>query len=174
MLSLRKWLLLLPGVGGLALHEMGSPGAEASTGPRSPSPLAREDALERGLRGRSPLTPPAGAPVPAAHGEIEVQRFTTNATRKERSWFRLVVLRLTPDSTYTLWADDPSAPGEILLQFGWLTTNRDGAGRYFLDTARGDSMPFGESLAALAGREVEVRDAEGEMTLLAGSIPAAR
>ena len=174
MPSLRKWLLVLPGVGGLAFHGIGPAGADASTGVGGASPLAREDALERALRGRSPLTPPAGVPLPEARGEVEVQRFATNASRKERSWFRLAVLRLTPNATYTLWADDAPAPGGTLLQFGWLTTNRDGAGRYVLDTARGDAMPFGEPLEALVHRPVEVRDADGEMTLLAGSIPAAR
>ncbi|HEU4395964.1 MAG TPA: hypothetical protein VFS92_10395 [Planctomycetota bacterium] len=172
MPDLRKWLLLLPGVGGLALQGIGP--ADASTGVEGASSLAREDALERALRGRSALTPPPGAPVPQARGEIEVQSSATNASRKERSWFRLAVFRLAPNATYTLWAEDAPAPGGIFLQFGWLTTNREGDGRYALDTNRGDAMPFGESLPDLAGRAVEVRDADGETTLLAGSIPAVR
>jgi hypothetical protein len=174
MPDLRKWLLLLPGFGGLALHGIGPASADTSTGMTGASPLAREDALERALRGRSPLTPPVGAPLPDARGEIEVEQLAANASRKERSWFRLAVLRLDPNATYTLWAHDIPAPGGIFLQFGWLTTNGEGDGRYVLDTNRGDVMPFGESLPDLAGRAVEVRDVDGEMTLLAGSIPAVR
>src|SRR5688572_5399743 len=128
MPDLRKWLLLLPGFGGLALHGIGP--ADASTGVGGASSLAREDALERALRGRSTLIPPPGAPATQARGEIEVQSSATNASRKERSWFRLAVLRLNPNSTYTLWAEDAPAPGGIFLQFGWLTTNREGDGRY--------------------------------------------
>ena len=153
-MDLRKLLFRLPGFGGLALAGAGAAGGLAIA------------------TGRSPLVPTDSSPAPRARGEVTVDRFELDASRKERAWFRLAVSGLDPDTTYTLWADDPSVPGGAPVQFGWLTTGAAGDGRLRRDTKRGDALPLGASLASLAGDRLEVRDAAGEVTLLAGSIPA--
>ncbi len=123
-------------------------------------------------RGRSELVPSDGGPDADATGRVEVKHFPQNRSRDERSWFRVKVRHLDASTEYTLWADDPSTPETDLVQFDSSTTNDDGNFNYAKDTKRSDALPFGATLADLGGKAIEVRDAGGTTTLLAGTVPS--
>ena len=152
-MDLRKLLFRLPGFGGLALAGAGAAGGLAIA------------------TGRSPLVPTDSSPAPRARGEVTVDRFELDASRKERAWFRLAVSGLDPDTTYTLWADDPSTSSDTsLVEFATVTTRRRGHAVVRFDTGKGGTLPFGATLESLGGASVEVRDAGGGV-VLAGTFP---
>jgi hypothetical protein len=115
------------------------------------------------------LTPPDGAPDADAFARLNVKHFPEHYARAERSWFRLKVRHLDALTEYTLWADDPSTPETDLVQFDSFTTAQSGNFNYTKDTKRGDTLPFGATLAALSGMAIEVRGSG--TTPLAGTIP---
>jgi hypothetical protein len=56
---------------------------------------------------------------------------------------------------------------------GMVTINPGGNGQFKVDTAKGDSIPFGAGdLAALEGFEITVKDAEGGVVLVGAVCPA--
>ncbi|HEU4395526.1 MAG TPA: ice-binding family protein [Planctomycetota bacterium] len=122
-------------------------------------------------KGSSTLLPAAGGTDLDASARIKVKFFPERGARNERSWFRGKLKRLDASTEYTVWADDPSTVAEVMVQFGTLTTKRNGKFFLKLDTKFGDEMPFGATLEALSGQVVEIRDSAGIMVLLTGRIP---
>ncbi len=119
----------------------------------------------------SNLTPPPGAPDDNVSARIDVKHFPAHRSREERSWLRLKVRHLEPSTGYTLWADDPLTAATVLVQFDSVATKRSGNLNYTEDTKKGGTLPFGATLARLSGKAIEVRDAAGTTTLVAGTIP---
>jgi hypothetical protein len=122
--------------------------------------------------GRTTLTPPEGGPDANAFARLDVKHFPANHSRLERSWFRVKARHLDASTDFTLWADDPSTPETDLVQFDSLTTGDSGNFNYTKDTMMGGALPFGATLADLGGKAIEIRDAGGTTTLLAGTIPS--
>jgi hypothetical protein len=159
----------LADLGGQALEVRDDGGAAILAGafPALKSPPAHEPHL----RGRGELLPPGGAPPPSPAGRIDESVRAADAGHAERSLFRLRVEHLAADAAFTLWGDDPATADAALTQFGSLTTDGGGRGKFVLDSQEGDPMPFGAALADLAGGAVEVRDAGGAAVLV-GAFPA--
>jgi hypothetical protein len=159
----------LADLAGKALEVRDGAGAAILDGtfPALESPPAQEPTLH----GRDVLLPPGGVPPPAPSGRIDESVRAADAGHAARSHLRLTVEHLAAGATFTLWADDPATPGTALTQFGSLTTDGKGRGALDLDSQDGDPMPFGASLADLAGKAVEVRDGGGA-AVLAGEFPA--
>jgi len=122
-------------------------------------------------KGKSKLTRPDGAPDRNAFAKLDVMHIPAKSGRAERSWFRLKLRHLDKSATYTLWADDPSTAAADLVQFDSVTTQRSGNFNYMKDTKDGETLPFGATLAGLAGRRIEVRVAAGTTTIVAGTMP---
>jgi ice-binding like protein len=127
--------------------------------------------IGRPSKGRSEMAPPVGGLDTDAFARIDGKYFPARAARLERSWLRVKVRHLDASTDYTLWADDPSTVGTELVQFDVFTTKNSGNFNYAKDTKKGDALPFGATLATLAGKAVEVRDSAGTTTLLTGIIP---
>jgi hypothetical protein len=127
----------------------------------------------RPLRGKSELAVPEAAADADAHGVVALRYFPAVGKRAERSWFRVRLGALDGVNTeYTLWVDDPATVDVVdLVQVATLTADEDGAARLKLDSKRGDTMPFGATIAGLAGLAVEVHDAAGAV-VLTGALPA--
>jgi hypothetical protein len=125
----------------------------------------------RPSKGRTRLLPPEAAPLPRAFALLDVKHFPENRGRDARSWLRIKPRHLAPATDYTFWMDDPSTEPTDLVQFDAFTTTNGGSFNYMLDTKRGAVLPFDASLASLSGMVIEVRDAAGTTTLLAGTIP---
>ncbi len=121
--------------------------------------------------GHTTLTPPVGAPVTNDFARLDVKHFPAFHARLERSWIRAKIRHLDAASDYSVWIDDPSTPATDLVQVDTFSTKHSGNFNFSKDTKRGDALPFGATLAALAGMAIEVRDAAGTTTLLAGTIP---
>ncbi len=121
---------------------------------------------------RTILAPPIGGPDADANARVDVKHFPANGSREERSWLRMKIRRLDAETTYTLWADDPSTLATVPVQFDSFTTRRSGSFNYMADTKRGATLPFGATLANLSGMVLEVRDAAGTTILLTGLVPS--
>ena len=113
-----------------------------------------------------------GADV-SASGRVDLKHFPAAGKRDERSWMRFRLHRLDPDATYTLWMDDPSTDADpALVDTGiTMTTNSRGGANQRVDTKHGGTMPFGATLAALAGMNFELRNGDG-VAVLSGALPA--
>jgi hypothetical protein len=108
-----------------------------------------------------------------ASGRIDVKHFPAVGRRVERSWLRFKVRHLDANATYSLSMDDPStAEDASLVDTGiTLTTNDDGADNFRIDTKHGGTLPFGGTLATLAGMNFEIRNGDG-VAVLSGAVPA--
>jgi len=126
----------------------------------------------RPSRGAGKLAIPEGGPDDDARARIDCKHFPENRSRDERSWLRLKIRHLDASTEYTLWADDPATPETDLVQFDVFTTNEDGKENYRQDTKHMGALPFGATLADLGDNAIEIRDAAGTTTILAGVIPA--
>jgi hypothetical protein len=126
----------------------------------------------RPTKGRTVLAPPVDAVNTDAVARLDVKHFPANRSRAERSWLRMKIRKLESNTTYTLWADDPSTLATDLVQFDSFTTMRSRNFKYMADTKKGGTLPFGATLANLSGMAIEVRDAAGTTTLLEGLIPS--
>lgn len=105
------------------------------------------------------LTPPPGAPAPAASAKLTGK--PSPAKGSER--FRLKAKKLPPGAAATVFIED--APGSGVLQ----AAGELEAGLFQRDTAAGDRLPLDVAAqASLVGRAVEVRD--GDVVLLSGTI----
>lgn len=133
------------------------------------------EARGRPSRGTSALTPPAGAADADATGRADVKLFPAIGHRPARSWFRIFAAKLPANASFTLWIDDPSTADPAVVQVGTATYASDAEGdlKIRFDTKRGDSLPFGATLTALAGKAVEIHDSGGHV-VLAGQVPAAQ
>jgi hypothetical protein len=139
------------------------------------------------LRGNVPVfaAPPGGEepPPPAAEpvvtrstmrrteeaGDREVRGTLVATRRADGSSLRLELGRFAPETGLLvyLWAEND------LVLWDDVRTNREGAAVLAGDTAEGPGLPLhAESVVALAGRRVEVRDGEGRLYLY-GEVPAA-
>jgi hypothetical protein len=137
-------------------------------------------------KGRSVLAIPMGTMIESNDkGTVDARFFPVVGKRAERSWLRFKLRRLDAGATYTLWADDPSTDDldplttedAALVQVTTvepLVANGDGALNLMLDTKHGATLPFGATLAGLAGKPLEVRDAAGTTVLLVGTLPTLR
>jgi hypothetical protein len=108
-----------------------------------------------------------------AKGRIDVKYFPLNGDRAERSWIRLRTRRLEGGATYTLWMDDPSTdldPTVVQVPDVSITMRPRGQVNFRIDTAEGGTLPFGSTLALLAGNAVELRDVNG-VAVLTGVFP---
>lgn len=125
----------------------------------------------RPLRARFDLTNP-GADI-NAFGRLDLKYFGAVGHRAERSWMRFKIRRLDPDATYSLWMDDPSTTEDpALVDTGiTLTTNDYGGDNHRIDTKHGGTLPFGGTLATLAGMSFEIRNSDG-VAVLSGQLPA--
>jgi hypothetical protein len=135
----------------------------------------------RPTSGRSALAIAEVDPVdPNAKGRVDFKYFPGDVEREraERSWLRFRIRHLDKDGAYTVWADDPLDLVDGVVEVpdgagGTLTLTMNGGGNlnFRLDSKDGAAMPFGRTLAELAGRAVEIRNAEGAV-VLAGTFPA--
>ena len=121
---------------------------------------------------RTVLAPPLGGPDADGTARVDVKHFPANGAREERSWLRMKVRKLDGETTYTLWADDPSTLATDPVPFDSFTTKRSGIFNYMADTKKGGTLPFGATLANLSGMVLEVRDAAGTTILLTGQVPS--
>jgi hypothetical protein len=120
---------------------------------------------------KGPLAIPVAGPDADARGTIDWKFFPANGDRAERSWLRLRLGRLD-GTAYTVWIDDPATPETDLVDATWaLTAHGRGNLNDRLDTKAAETLPFGATLATLAGQAIEIRDVNG-VAVLAGSIPA--
>jgi len=108
-----------------------------------------------------------------ASGRVDVRHFPGVGRRTERSWLRFKLRHLDAGATYTLWMDDPSTTEDLsLVDTGvTLTANDDGADNLRIDTKHGGTLPFGGTLATLAGMTFEIRNGDG-VAVLSGAVPA--
>ena len=116
------------------------------------------------LKGRADLT----SNVPGASGRVETQFKPGDSHKPAQSKLKIKLHHLARDSEYTLWGIDPATL--TLSQFGSVTTHGEGDAEFKVDTKHGDSLPFGASLADLAGTALEVHDASGAVAL-SGTFP---
>jgi hypothetical protein len=108
-----------------------------------------------------------------ATGRMDVKHFPAVGTRAERSWMRLRMRHLDRGATYTLWMDDPSTdtdPTLVQVTDVSIVTKGNGNVNFRIDTETGATLPFGSTLALLAGKAFEVRDAGGN-AVLSGTVP---
>lgn len=135
----------------------------------------------RPTKGRSELATAEVDPVdPNAKGRVDFKYFPGDVEkeRAERSWLRFRIRHLDKDGAYTVYADDPldAVDGVVPVPDpagGTLTLTMNGGGNlnFRLDTKDGATMPFGRTLAELAGMAVEIRNAD-DVVVLAGTFPA--
>ena len=134
----------------------------------------------RPIAGRSTLAVAEVDPIdPNAKGRVDFKHFPGDVEREraERNWLRFRLRHLDKSGVYTLWADDPLdlVDGLVVVPDGaggdfTLTMNGGGNLNFRLDSKEGATMPFGRTLAELAGAAMEIRDANGA-TVLAGTFP---
>jgi hypothetical protein len=131
-------------------------------------------------RGRSALAIPDVDPPDAnAVGRIDFKYFPGDVEKErvERSWIRFRLRHLDKSGAYTVFADDPldAVDGVVAVPDGLggtltLTMNGGGNLNFRLDSKEGAAMPFGHTLAELAGAAVEIHDVNGAV-VLAGTFP---
>lgn len=124
-----------------------------------------------------PPPPPADAPVVTRsemrrtdeNGEREPRGVLVATRRSGGSSLRIEMGRLAPEARLLVYVWN----GEDLVLWDDVRTNREGGASLAGDTQEGPGLPLGaESVTALAGRRVEVRDGDGRL-LLYGEIPSA-
>ncbi len=135
------------------------------------APEGAEREPRRPFKGRTAMGPPDGSLDGNARGRITAQFTPERRRHVERSRLDIRVARLERSTGFTLWMDNPGTPDPALVQIDTFTTSRRGSFHYSKDTRRGDALPFGATLSNLSGVAVEVRDAGGTETILAGAFP---
>ena len=131
-----------------------------SSAPISPADAALCEAAEPS--GRADLAPVAGSTQPDAAGRVE---FVSGA---RGSRLEVEVRRVDPVAPLSLFIDDGTG---TMLAAGTFPAGRDER-RLVFDSSRGEDLPAGARAGAdLAGRFLEVRDADGA-AILVGSIPS--
>lgn len=119
---------------------------------------------------RTALKPPVGASLRRAGGEIVARTGFRNAGREVLD----IRLRgLGPLMSYGLFCDDPATADPTPQQFATFRAGPKGRHELRLDTARGDTLPFGASIDLLAAGSFQVRDAAGFL-VLSGGMPDPR
>jgi hypothetical protein len=109
-----------------------------------------------------------------AKGRLDIRHFPAVGKRTERSWLRLKAGNLDANGSYSLWMDDPSTAEDLTLAQVAdvsLDANDEGRANVRIDTKKGGVLPFGATLAGLAGMAFEIRDAGGA-AVLTGTVPA--
>jgi len=101
-------------------------------------------------------------------GRIETRRFPAHKKQEVREWLRFKLRKLDASASYSIWIDDPFTTGVVdYVRFGdTITTNAEGEFNVFVDTKKGDAMPFADhvppaTLADLVGMAVQVRVGDG-------------
>jgi hypothetical protein len=105
---------------------------------------------------------------------VDVKHFPAVGHRAERSWLRFKVRNMDANASFSLWMDDPATVGDAtLVQVTdvTITSNDDGGANLRIDTKHGGVLPFGSTLAGLAGLPLEVRNGAGA-AVFTGSLPA--
>lgn len=105
---------------------------------------------------------------------VDVKHFPAVGRRAERSWLRFKVRHVDAAASYSLWMDDPATVGDATLvevTGVTITANDDGNANHRIDTKKGGVLPFGATLATLAGLPLEIRDGAGA-AVFTGSLPA--
>ena len=105
------------------------------------------------------LSPPPGAPLPAASATLK----GTLSAKKGSERFRLKAKKLAPDAAYALFVEDQPGSGTFAL-----AGDLDGS-LFERDTADGDRLPLEvQAHADLVGRALQLRD--GDVVVLAGTV----
>jgi len=125
------------------------------------------------LHGKADLTRPTDSPLPTSVGRLDEEVHPATPGRAEFSRLTIEVRGLAASTPYLLLADDPATPDTATSLFATVTTDAKGRARVTIDTNKGGALPFGASLADLAGHVVEVRDAN-DVLVLAGTFPTPR
>lgn len=105
---------------------------------------------------------------------VDVKHFPAVGRRAERSWLRFKVRNVDANASHSLWMDDPATVGDAtLVEVAGLaiTSNDDGRANLRIDTKHGGVLPFGSTLAGLAGLPLEIRNGAGA-AVFTGSLPA--
>jgi hypothetical protein len=157
----------LDDLGGQAVEVHDSASAVVLAG-EFPAPEAKGHAAD--LKGKSDLVRSAGSPFADSVGHVEAVIHPAEAGHPESSNLKIEVRGLGAHAAYTLWGVDPAVAGGALTQFASVTTDKKGKAKAKYDTAKGDALPFGATLAALGGTALEVRDAS-DVALLSGLFP---
>ena len=115
------------------------------------------------VRARSLLMRDAASPDGDARGHVEVR------ARGDRQRFQVEAELLDPGLSVEFLVEDGAA---AMVSAGFFTANAAGQAEAELDTGDGGALPAGAAtVAELAGRRVDVRDAEGAL-LLSGTVPS--
>jgi hypothetical protein len=148
-------------LGGRAICVDDSAGATLLQG-TTPSPIAGGP---RRRNGRCPLSLPDPAVDEDAEGVLKLEQ------GEGRIVVKVHLRNLEPGGVYTVCLTDPA--NDMTEALGMVTINPGGNGQFKVDTAKGDSIPFGAGdLAALEGFEITVKDAEGGVVLVGAVCPA--
>lgn len=149
--------------------------------------IAREGNGGGGARGRPSAAKSALDRTPAdrnAGGRVDVKQFPAVGGRPLREWLRFHANHVGRTGACSIWIDDPALPVDdpltpideslfpnLLYRVGALRGgDHDGSWTWRFDTHKGGRLPFGATLAELAGQTVEIRDAGGT-AVLRGTVP---
>jgi hypothetical protein len=127
-----------------------------------PLPEPKPDPIEKpalDIVAKAEMVRPEDSPYDASRGVIVAVK------RAESEALRIEVGRLAPHTHYGVYLGDDGG-GELIDDF---TANDYGGASITRDTAKGDELPGGLSLADLAGRHVQIR--HGDAVVLHGAIP---
>ncbi len=126
---------------------------------KTPSPIVKEPDEHVG---HCPLSRPEAAADPDAEGVLKLE------SREGRIVIKVRVEGLDSGAVYGITLTNP-ADG-VTETIGMVTIDEEGGGRFKIDTAEGDAVPFGATdLAALVGFKVAVKSADG-VVVLAGTV----
>ncbi|MCE9635336.1 MAG: hypothetical protein K8T90_06470 [Planctomycetes bacterium] len=136
---------------------------------------AATERADAARRTRTAQTTLASDPEFRVKGRIKVQRQEATKKLPERETLEVSLSRLVKGGTYSLWADDPTDGSESLVRippYDFVPKGNRTAVLRFGGTSP-QSLPFGATLADLAARRVQVRDASGHVVVV-GPVPAIR
>jgi hypothetical protein len=107
------------------------------------------------------LTRPDGGPDSDIKGFIKVK------PAAGAELFQVKIRKADRKAAYGLFIQD-AADSADYEKFGVILTKKSGTGKWKVNGKKGDEFPFfGDRVADLAGRRVEVRDADGDVVLFA-------
>ena len=136
------------------------------------APIERADAAGRTRTAQSKL---ASDPEFSVKGRIVVERREAARKSPERETCTLSLSRMLAHETYSIWMDDPLDDSDSVVRTPPFDVvprrNRTAVVRFVSGTAQG--LPFGATLADLASRRIQVRNAAGTVVVV-GTVPTIR
>lgn len=130
------------------------------------------DAAKR--RTKTSSAPLAADASLGAKGKVIAKRQEATKKLPVHETLELALSKLDRAQTYTIWMDDPSDEATDLVRiepYEVVSTSKRTAKVRWDDAAEG--LPFGATLATLAGHRLQVRDGAGHVALT-GTVPALR